>query len=237
MPSNASAVGKKQTRHLSAKDHEKSLNLCNTLYNTLDSLLTEYISRNKDVHNSQSILFPCTTLPIYFVVNTMFSIYKISSWKPEFKSKKYTYIHDSFWTWHAMDLCNNSAVGLQSFLQHQDLFLLRAVMGQHMASGIPKYRLHEVELHFSILTALLAVSIHLCFRPVMPSGPQLKLLLSQPCPCELTGNKAVTENPFCCRSDYTRTTFMPTVSKDTSAYIHAPFHSPLLQSRIENVFL
>lgn len=117
------------------------------------------------------------------------------------------------------------------------IFLLKAVMGQHMASGIPKYRLHEVELHFSILTALLAVSTHLCFRPVMPSGPQLKLLLSQPCPCELTGNKAVTENPFCCRSDYTRTTFMPTVSKDTSAYIHAPFHSPLLQSRIENVFL
>lgn len=153
------------------------------------------------------------------------------------KVKKYTCIHNSFWTWHAMDLCNNSAVGLRSFLQHQDLFLLKAVMGQHMASGIPKYRLHEVELHFSILTALLAVSIHLCFRPVMPSGPQLKLLLSQPCPCELTGNKAVTENPFCCRSDYTRTTFMPTVSKDTSAYIHAPFHSPLLQSRIENVFL
>lgn len=51
-------------------------------YNTLDGLLSEYYSRNKD---AQSILFFCTTLPIYSVVNTVFSIYKISSWKPEIK--------------------------------------------------------------------------------------------------------------------------------------------------------
>lgn len=37
-----------------------------------------------------------------------------------------------------------------------------------MANGISKHKLHEVELHFSILPALLAIPIHLCLRPCWP---------------------------------------------------------------------
>lgn len=38
-----------------------------------------------------------------------------------------------------------------------------------MANRISKHNLHEVELHFSILTALLAIPIHSCLRPCWPS--------------------------------------------------------------------